>query len=161
MNATTSRVAFSATGTLSVVTTHDNDAEDEFFNWGNYTFEAGGLTSDDPAEGTQATPLAQGTGDDAPPNFLHHRRRRRPRPTRWLFLRQARSRRKAPVSRCPSRRCLRMFKGSASLTVNIDKPAPAYLLSGPNLANNQVTIGQGGQVSETLTVTQAGPRRQP
>ena len=43
------------------------------------------------------------------------------------------------------------------LTVNIDKPAPAYSLTGPNLANNRVTIGFDGQVSETLTVLQASP----
>ena len=156
MNATTSRVAFSATGTLSVVTTHDNDAEDEFFNWGNYTFEAGGLTSDDPAEGTQATPLAQGTGDDAPPTSF----------TIDDDETQTYALAVSPASQKPTEgtgvtvslsAMPAHVQGSASLTVNIDKPAPAYLLSGPNLANNQVTIGQGGQVSETLTVTQADP----
>ena len=58
-NATTRRRVFSATGTLSVVTTHDNDAEDEVFNWENFTFTPnGGLTLDNPAEGTDASPLA-------------------------------------------------------------------------------------------------------
>ena len=66
---TTNRLAFSATGTLSVVTTQDLDAEDEFFTWGNYGVASTNFTLDNPAGETVATPFPNEppTGANAPP----------------------------------------------------------------------------------------------
>ena len=98
-NNTDAAVAFSATGTITIQTLQDDDAENE--RWAFTPTLTGDLDSD--AANADAA-LAAGAptmliiDDDETQTYV-------------LALSPAsRSPRKAPVSRCPSRRCLRMFK---------------------------------------------------
>ena len=151
----TSRMAFSVTGTVSVVTTQDDDAEDEYFIWGNYSFNGtdneGALTSDDPADGDQATVLA---ATDSPDSFIINDDETQ---TYVLALNSTSPKPAEGASVTVDLTAMPEHdEGEVSLTVAIDKPLSAYTFTGHT--ENEVTIGGTPQNSTaTLRVMQDSP----
>ena len=146
----TDAAAFSATGSISVYTTQDVDAEDERFTF-VVKMTAGDL--DDDAAGAPATlaadePTMLIIDDDETQTYVLAVSPATQKPTEGTPV-------TVSLSAVPEH-----DNGSETLTVNIDKPAPAYTLTG--LVDNEVEIGgprsgANGMGTATLTVNQANP----
>ena len=146
-------VAFNRSGSIRIQTNHDSDAENEAFTLEFEANASGGVDLDTTAEGGTAVvlPAAGMTGnpnaltikDDETQTYVLAVSPASQKPTEGTGV-------TVSLTAMPEHE-----DGSEMLTVNIDKPAPAYSLTGAT--DNQVTIGSGNAGSETLTVTQAMP----
>ena len=152
----TSRMAFSVTGTVSVVTTQDDDAEDEYFIWGSYTFvetAVGELTSNDPPVDGVVQPinLAAPAGpfasfiidDNETQTYVLALNSTSPKPAEGASV-------TVDLTAMPEH-----DDGEVSLTVGIDKSLSDYTFTGH--MENVVTLEGPNGNTETLTVMQDSP----
>ena len=154
-NRGTAPVHTTVTGTLTIQTIHDPDAEDEDFTWTFTLGPVGGLVESLTGEGEPDTNerLENAATGDATAFTIDDDE------TQTYVLAVS------PASQKPAEGTGVMVSlsampkhedGSETLTVNIDKPAPAYTLTGLRLRDNQVEI-DGANDTDTLTVLQVNP----
>ena len=154
-NDTLRRVSFSETKTFVVQTLQDVDAEDEEFTWTfGPTVGVAGLenSNGDPLEDAASKPSTLSIDDDEIQTYVLAVDPATHKPTEDTGV---------PVSlKAMPEHTPGEGGDTAMLTVNIDKPRPAYKLtdgSGDDLAGNEMVIDGDSNVSQALLVRQDEP----
>ena len=152
-NDTLRRVSFSETKTFVVQTLQDLDAEDEDFTWDfGQTVGVAGLESSNgnPLDDAASKPTTLTIDDNETQTYVLAVDPATHKPTEGTGV---------PVSlKAMPEHTEGNGGGSATLTLNIDKPQPAYMLTGSRLMDNEVLIdGSAANGMEALTVLQVEP----
>ena len=151
-NSGTTARKFTGSGTISLTTLHDNDAEDEHFTLEFYVNDTGGLTTDTagqsiielPAAGTAGNPNALIIDDDETQGYALALAPAGQTPTETVAF-------TVDLTASPAHE-----DGSGTLQVNIDKQSGwTMTLDNNNNAANPTTISGGDDATAVITITQA------